>query len=259
VGRSGAGYFIDDCGQGPPIVLLHGTPSRPDDFAPLVERLSRQRRVLVPHLPGYGKTPAAASSALDDVTARLEDSLLEAGAPDVAVVAFSGGAYKAVAMALNGRITVRRLALLAPVVGVDADVGNGYRAIANAFRSGALDPRPTWLTRMASPGLSERDAGGTKRARILSWLDAVPTSVICDELVAMADAPDLRPRIRELTCPVLVAAGTADGAVPHDESRRVAAEARDAVFHSVEGRGHALLVEAPHEVIELVARFLGDT
>ena len=51
---------VFESGEGAPIVLLHGLPSPPDDLEALAADLPGLR-VLVPHLPGYGKTPAAPS------------------------------------------------------------------------------------------------------------------------------------------------------------------------------------------------------
>lgn len=247
--------FIGDSGRGPAVVLLHGTPSAPDDFQPLIDVLAPRHRVLVPHLPGYGKTPRdAAHGSLDRLIARLEEGIASKGISEAAVVAFSGGAYKAVAMALRGRVKVERLALLAPVIGLDPPVAQAYRDMIAAVRAGAFDPRPTWLDRMASPGFAKRDPAGA--ARIVAWLDAVPLSVLCDELVAVADAPDLRPRVAELGCPLLMAAGTADHAVPFAGSKGVAALSSRSVFVPIEGAGHALLIEAPDGVVGLLADFL---
>jgi hypothetical protein len=38
------GVHVDVCGSGPAVVLLHGTPSSPDDFAPLIGRLAGAAR-----------------------------------------------------------------------------------------------------------------------------------------------------------------------------------------------------------------------
>src|SRR5438876_772331 len=71
---------IDEHGAGPEVVLLHGAPSSPDDFAPLVEALEASHRVLVPHLPGYGRTPSDPGAySLDSVVALLERGLESRG------------------------------------------------------------------------------------------------------------------------------------------------------------------------------------
>jgi pimeloyl-ACP methyl ester carboxylesterase len=246
---------LEEQGSGPAVVLLHGMPSAPEDFEALVGLLARDHRVLVPHLPGYGQTPPDREPcSLDVLVGRLERRLLDAGVVRADFVAFSGGAYKAVAIALRGRVAVSRLVLFAPVVGLDGDAAQGYRDIAVAVRSGAFDARPSWLDRMASPGFSRRDPAGA--ARVLAWLDAAPLSVVCDELVATADAADLRPRLGELACRVLVCAGTADNAVPMAWAEDVARQCPHGVIERIEAVGHALLLEAPDRVARLTAAFL---
>jgi 3-oxoadipate enol-lactonase len=251
----GRELHVEDYGSGPAVMLLHGIPSAPGDFGPLVARLADGHRVLVPHLPGYGRTPPDAEGpSPDTILGRLERWLLDAGIARADLIGFSGGAYKAVAIALRGRVAVSRLILFAPVVGLDPDAAQSYRNVAAAARSGAFDPRPSWLDRMASPGLAERDPATA--ARVLAWLDAAPPAVLCDEIEAMADAADLRPRLGDLTCRVLVCAGLVDQAVPLAWSRDVARRCRHGTLEVVEGAAHALLLEAPDQAVRLTADFL---
>jgi 3-oxoadipate enol-lactonase len=248
---------VDLYGSGPAVVLLHGVPSSPDDFAILVDKLARHRKVLIPHLPGYGRTGSvSAPCSLEQVITGVDAWLVKDGVSRAAFVAFSGGAYKAVAIALRGRIAALRMVLFAPVLGLDANTAQGYRGLAAAARTGAFDPRPSWLERMAGPGFAARDPAGA--ARVLAWLDAAPRAVIYDELVAMADAPDLRPRLRELDCPILVCAGQDDQAVPAASSEEIARLAKRGTFRGLAGAGHAVLLERPPEALRVVEDFLGD-
>lgn len=133
------GLHVDVYGSGPAVVLLHGTPSSPDDFALLIGRLAGRRKILVPHLPGYGRTRSVPHPyELEGVIAGLEGRFASEGVSRAAFVAFSGGAYKALLLALRGRIAVPRMVLFAPVIGFDADVAQGYRDLAAAARVGAL-------------------------------------------------------------------------------------------------------------------------
>jgi 3-oxoadipate enol-lactonase len=230
-------------------------PSCPSDFASLVAALSAQRRVLVPHFPGYGRTPAdAEQQPLEATVLRLERRLVEMGVSEVDCVAFSGGAYRAVALALRARVAVGRVALLAPVVGLDPELAQAYRDLASAALAGTYDARPTWVDRMASPGFAVRDPEGA--ARVVAWLDAVSLPVLCAELVAIADAPDLRPLLGTLHQPVLVCSGTLDVAVPPASTEDVAKRLPHGTFRQVDGAGHALLIEAPVPTIALVTEFL---
>ena len=256
---SGGPLHIDERGSGPAVVLFHGTPSSPADFTLLVERLARQHRVLVPHFPGYGRSPAdpgPRSNSVESASALLERQLLGAGVSSADFVAFSGGAYKAVHIALACRIHVLRLVLFAPIVGLDPETALGFRELVSATRSGAFDPRLSWTARMCSAAFVERDPQGA--ARVLDWLAAAPLSVVCDELEAMADAVDLRPLLGRLTCRVLVCTGTADNAVPPAWSEAVARRIPGAVFHAIEPAGHAVLLEEPERTVRLVETFLGS-
>jgi 3-oxoadipate enol-lactonase len=244
-------------GGGSAVVLLHGAPSSPDDFIPLVERLARRGKIFVPHMPGYGRSgPAARPYVLEQVIADLEDRLVHLGVSRAVVLAFSAGAYKAVSIALRRRIAISRMVLCAPVIGLDASVAQGYREMLAGVQAGTFDPRASWLDRMASPGFKTRDPAGA--ARVLAWLDAAPDAVISDELLALADAPDLRPRLSELTFPILIGTGAEDNAVPAAWSEEIARLAPDGRFHRVSGAGHAVLIERPEEAIRMVERFLDE-
>ena len=251
----GSNFHVDDLGSGPAVVLFHGMPSPPSDFEALVQALLPHRRVLVPHFPGYGRTPPApgpVSSA--ETLARLETRLADLGVERAAAVAFSAGAYQAVALALGGRVALERMVLLAPVVGFDPPLAEAYRDMAAAAASGAYDPRPSWLERMANAGFAVRDPAGA--ARVVAWLDAVPLATLCGELLALANATDLRPRLGTLRVPTLVLSGTGDNAVAPALAAEVARALPLGTFRAIEGAGHALLVEAPARTVELIAGFL---
>ena len=240
------------------LVLLHGMPTAPSDFAQLAETMSRQCRVLVPHLPGYERTAIPAGDfSLEGSIRALEDQLMAEGCTKADILAVSGGAYRAVAIALRRRIEVRKVVLLAPVLGLEPAEAEGMRGAALATRSGRWDPRSTWLDRMASPGFPVRNPKGA--GQVLAWLDAAPLGLICDELVAIADAPDLRPRLAELACPLLVCAGTEDRAVPFGMSQAIADLAPRGEFKGISGAGHALLIEEPRQTVEAIASFLVQT
>ncbi len=103
--------------------------------------------------------PSATESAI-----RLKARLLALVGSTADVVAFSGGSYAAVVIALRRSLKVGRLVLVAPAVGFNPDAARGLREVAGATLAGAFDPRPTWLDRMASPE-SRRASSGTRRPR----------------------------------------------------------------------------------------------
>src|SRR6185312_11558362 len=97
--------FVREVGSGPVVLALHGTPSPAEDFMPLAERLASKYRVLVPDLPGYGKSPAPADAGYEAVDGLVADMLAARGARRLrAIIGFSSGGYRALEMVLRGRV-----------------------------------------------------------------------------------------------------------------------------------------------------------
>ena len=107
-------------------------------FSNLARYLSDSFRVLVPHMPGYGRTPrlGGASDALALGCRRLSDDLQELGVDDCAIIGISGGAYRGLWLALEGRMRVRTLISLAGFADLPVERQAGLRALAPALCGG---------------------------------------------------------------------------------------------------------------------------
>jgi pimeloyl-ACP methyl ester carboxylesterase len=110
------------CGQGPPLLLLHGFDSSFLEFRRLVPLLAGHHRLIIPDLYGFGFTPRPAdgtyapSGVLAHLAALLERLPGTSGAPDegVGVIGASMGGSVAVELARRHPARVERLLLLAP-------------------------------------------------------------------------------------------------------------------------------------------------
>ena len=54
-----ADLAYDEAGEGPVVVLVHGHPFNRSMWAPQLDVLSRQFRVIAPDLRGYGDSPVS--------------------------------------------------------------------------------------------------------------------------------------------------------------------------------------------------------
>lgn len=54
----GCQIHLEEEGNGPPILLLHGSPDSSQMWAPVVKSLATSYRCIVPDLPGYGRSKA---------------------------------------------------------------------------------------------------------------------------------------------------------------------------------------------------------
>jgi pimeloyl-ACP methyl ester carboxylesterase len=247
---------VVDRGGGPAVMLLHGAPSAISDFAGLVEALAVDHRVLVPELPGYGKSPMLDGEySFARIYALLEDMLLARGIRELSVVGFSLGAHHALAVAGVWRrvrvTTVVSLAGFAMLEAADREAVIGF--VDMLSRPGAVLQSPEMREVVRSRFLAPAYQTDANVAQVATWLDATTATVLATELAAETRA-DLREHLQELTMPVLAYVGELDVAVPPAYSREIADLAPMGRLEVVPGHGHALLLEHPVATIAAIRR-----
>jgi pimeloyl-ACP methyl ester carboxylesterase len=105
-------------GLGTPVLLLHGSASSSAMWTPVITTLKARFRLLAPDLIGYGRTdawPDEYEFGLDDEL-RLIEPLIEHQPGGAHVVAHSYGSVVALALVRAGRVGIRSLTLIEPVV-----------------------------------------------------------------------------------------------------------------------------------------------
>jgi pimeloyl-ACP methyl ester carboxylesterase len=103
-----------DTGSGAPVVLLHGQPGSKASWAPLIDHLTSQFRVLAPDRPGYGDTVGEAMGMAENTDAVAEYLRFHGAAP-ATVVGHSWSGGVAVLLALRHPEMVRSLVLVGAV------------------------------------------------------------------------------------------------------------------------------------------------
>lgn len=100
-------------GAGPPLLLLHGLGSSGDDWAFQIGPLAQRFELLVPDLPGCGRSLASvAADSIEGHARAVWDLLRGIGAHEVAIAGFSMGGAVALEMALQQPARVSRLATI---------------------------------------------------------------------------------------------------------------------------------------------------
>jgi pimeloyl-ACP methyl ester carboxylesterase len=101
---------------GTPLVLLHQTPRSIDEFADVMPRLARARRVIAIDTPGYGCSDRpAVQPSIADYAAAVLAVLDQAGCDRACVVGHHTGAVIAVELAAGHPSRVAAVALSGPV------------------------------------------------------------------------------------------------------------------------------------------------
>lgn len=246
--------YVEEHGQGPAVALVHGMPTTVDVFDPLVSALTKRNRVLVVHLPGYGKSPAASEPYDWSKVQRSLGDVLRAKARGRSVlVGFSGGAYRALGLALDKALDVAGLVLLGGYAELDAAEVAGMGQLTGALRAG-VDLSGVVAPRFLASRLNDPEAVASVRG----WTKAIAPAALASELDAAVAAPSLMGRLGELAVPVLLRVGERDVACPPAKSEAIAAKLSKAKLEVAPGAGHALFLEDTDATVASVERFVRE-
>lgn len=216
-------------GEGPALLLLHGTIVTADDFRVngLMESLARSFRVIAIDRPGFGysERPRGASWTPPAQARLMRQAMRQLGADQYLVLAHSWGTLAAVHMALQAPEQVRGLLLLSGYYYPGARLDVPLAALPAIpvlgdlmrFTLSPLLGRLAWP--LAAKGMfSPREVTETFR-REDPWMLLRPGHVraTADEAALMVgEAAALAPRYGELRMPVLLMAGKNDRVVDAD-------------------------------------------
>lgn len=222
-----------------PLVMIHGLGVSGRTLLPLARRLAAGRGVLVPDLPGFGRSPAPRPPrprALDvpGLAAAVAAAMEAAGIGRAAVLGHSFGGQVAVELAGRFRERVARLVLVAPTV--DRAARTAGREILHLLADSYREP----------PAL----------VALAAWdyLAAGPRRIAATLRFALADA--IERKLPWIDAPALVVRGRRDPVVSQRWVEEVARRLPAGELAILPRAAHALPWSAPGELAELVGRFL---
>ena len=275
VDAAGTAIFVRESGQGPPVVLLHGFPETGRCWQAVAGALSENHRVLVPDLPGYGRS--ARPTSYDSTTlANTMASFMEAtGAPRAAVVGHDWGGGVAFRLALTHPDQVERLAVInSPFRKLDLRHGwhmlfFNLPLLPEAVLTAAGDRWIDFILRAASmaPAAFEPDALAEyheayrsleRKRSAFAYYRTVTRKIIGSKLPTIRRPARTRPtRPRgSIEMPTLVIWGALDKALPIALAEGIVKEIPHARLETIPDAGHFVPEERPERVAQLLKEFL---
>ncbi|MER5768517.1 alpha/beta fold hydrolase [Streptomyces sp. NPDC001985] len=277
-------HVHDHGGDGTPLLLLHGAGRSLADWDAVAGRLTAGHRVLAADLPGHGRSPARSPWTLDGALRDIEETLGEHGMPGAAVVGHSlGGGIAALYAAAHPGLTPAAVNLDGFGWGAPGryPAADRVREMGRAA-AGAVVPPEYVQQQVEYAGRFGVPAGRARAATLgaLRPLDdgrwqTLPERAAALEMLDALDALDVFALLRRVPCPLLVVRARRElpgtpGMEWLDELLREYGKGLDRDLAALTAdRGpervrvadidatHAMLLEEPAEVAELVAGFLG--
>jgi len=263
VTAGGLRWHVQRLGQGPTLLLLHGTGASTHSWRDLAPRLAARFTVVAPDLPGHGFTaPAPPGQATLPGMARALAALLQALdlAPQCAVGHSAGAAILARA-ALDGLIHPRLLVslngALLPLLGLP---GRFFSPAARLLAAAPFTPR-LFAWRAEGKGAVERLVNGTGSLLDARGIELYRRLVRRPEHVAGAlqmmahwDLAPLERDLPRLETTLALVVGSNDLTVPPVHAQRVKRLVPGATVITLPGLGHLAHEERPDDVAGLIAR-----
>ncbi len=244
----------EEAGRGPVLLLVHGFPFDSAMWSEQMAPLARERRVVAVDLRGRGRSqPAPAPWTLDTHADDLAATLDALGAKEVDLAGLSMGGYIAFAFARRHARRLRSLVLVDTKASADPPEGRKVRDEQAALvrREGTRALVPILIPKLLAP-----EAPAAAREKLEAMIARTPPETCANDLAAMRDRPDSAPE--SLRVPTLVVHGSADGLVPVEQARRMAAAIPGGRLVEIPGAGQGAPSEKPAEVTEAVATFLRE-
>lgn len=260
-------YFVG--GSGPPLALVHGLGGCAANWRAVAPALARERRVIVPELPGHG-----GSQALPGMSRRRPSSLDPFAAAVLAVLEAERALPAPwVGHSLGGlvglRAAVRRPeAVTGIVLAAAAGISSATRlAEATVTALGIVRPGRILGRRRARVSRSRlgrtvafgwwgvADPAGLDPELAEAFLAGPPQHTDTQSAGRALVATDPRLELDTVGCPCLCLWGAEDNWVPLQDGMEYARRLR-APLRSIAGCGHLLIGERPELVVRAVREFL---
>jgi pimeloyl-ACP methyl ester carboxylesterase len=248
---SPAALAHDDVGAGPPLLLLHGHVLDRRAWAPCVEALAREHRVVACDLRGYGESPPPREGEpyrhADDVLG-LAAAL---GLERPALVGLSMGGGVALDAALLAPGAVSRLVLVdsfLPGRPLAPEVTGPMRAARQAaLEHGVEAGRAAWLAHPLFDGAAPEAATIIGDYSGWHWLHSDPDEPL---------RPPAAERLEDVALPTLVLVGERDVPDFRAISSELAERIPDAELLVLPGAGHLTPLDAPAALVAAVLPFV---
>lgn len=243
-------------GSGAAVMLLHGFAEDSRIWEQLVEPLSGKYTLIIPDLPGSGKSDLLTGDdiQLTDYADCMQAILDEEGLEECTLIGHSMGGYIMLAFAEMYPDKLKAAGLFHSSSYADDETKKDTRLKAIEFiKTNGAEA----FLKTSIPGLF---ADGTKSKQDIEMLiqraSAFSSGALIQYYQAMIDRPDRTDLLKKYPGPVLIIAGLHDKAVPFDHSLQQSALPAVTSFNVLRHSAHMGMLEEKEKSFAVLSHFL---
>jgi len=251
-------------GDGPPIVLIHGTPFSSYEWRRIVPCLAKHRRVYYFDLLGYGQSD---QNGVSDVSLGVQNELLadlldhwQLEAPDVIAHDF-GGTTALRCHLLNGR-EYRSLTLIDPVAlsPWGSQFSSQVRANVDVFRTLPATIHEAVVRAYIRSAHTRAMADEDMAEYVRPWVGEIGQAAFYEQISQFDRryTDEVEAKYSCVRCPTLILWGEADQWLHIEAGQRLKGMIPGAQFQSVPNAGHLMHEDAPEAIVGAAIDFLKD-
>jgi len=268
INHQGTRWHIQQMGEGPDVLLLHGTGATTHSYADMMPVLAERYRVTALDLPGHGFTTAlgAGPPTREGVARGISDLIKTQGLAPEYIIGHSAGAAVTVELAAKKLLKPRGIVSINgsffPFPGPASFL---FPAMAKILFLNPFVPQ-IFASRAQNPATVRRlidSTGSTLKPEQLAFYEQAFKSKNHVEgtlqMMANWDLVPLKAQLASLDLPMLQIIGANDGTVRPSGARKAAALLKAGTLVEYEGAGHLVHEEKPQEVARSIYDFAEKT
>ena len=235
-------------GKGDPILILHGWGSSIKSWERVVEKLSKTHSVIIPDMPGFGASspPEKAWHGHDYENWVLEFIKSQHLQIPITFIGHSFGGGLAMKIAINHSELVDKLILIG-AARLYVEKSLYKRAVSGIAKLGKKIERFIPFVEIVRRVFYKI---------IVRERDYTRVSGVMKETFVNIIKEDLTPQIHKIKAPTLIIWGSRDTATPLKNARFLEKNISDSRLEIIKGAGHALNLEQPEKLAQIILEFL---
>ena len=262
-------WHVQIMGQGPVLLLLHGTGAATHSWRDMLPILARRFTVVAPDLPGHGfsEQPASEGMTLPGMAQAVAALLKQLDLHPAIAAGHSAGAAIALQMCLDGLITPRAVVALNGALLPLTFHGAGrslMAPLAKLMASNSLVPMLfSWqaadsnvVARLLSGTGSVIEPEGVKFYARLARRSGHAGAAL--KMMANWDLVFFAARLAKLNVPLMLVVGSNDRSIPPADAVKIQRLIPTARILRMEGLGHLAHEERPSETCKIIDDFAED-